>query len=159
ARGVLSGGWAMAIDFTTVKGLLKAAVRKCLDALKAKHPKETFYAFALYDADGTGPTPAANSEQKWLKIVEKKGLQDDDLRFLYRWSTAEWSYEAVGCEPFHPAWEMLEKGGSGAEFMARSLATSIQVLKELSGEGYFGSEASRVTAFVSLSDDPSAAWL
>jgi hypothetical protein len=148
----------MAIDFTAVKVVLKRAVRTCLDALKAKHPKETFYAFALYDADGTGPTPAANSEQKWLKIIEKQGLRDDPMRFLYRWSTAEWAYEAVGCEPFHPAWEILEKGG-GTELLARSLATSIQALKELSDEGYFGSGASRVMAFVSLSDDATAAWL
>lgn len=151
----------MTIDFNYVRAMLKDAVRTSFDALRASHPQQTFYAFALSDSDGTGPSPAANSEQKWLKRVEREKLADSDERFLYRWSPAEWAFEAVGCEPFHPVWQILrsEQPHDRLAFKARSFGASIYALKELSDEGYFGSGDRRVTVFFSLSDDENSVWL
>ncbi len=151
----------MAIVFDQVRAMLKSAIRTSFDTLRAKYPKQTFYAFALYDAEGTGPSPAANSLQKWRKRVENEGVAEDDERFLYRWSTAEWAYEAAECEPFQPVWEVLEaeKPDDHLAFRVESFGASIFALKELSEEGYFDLESGRVTVFFSLSDDNDAVWL
>jgi hypothetical protein len=151
----------MAIDFDRVRALLKEGVRATLDKLRAEHPDETFYAFALYDAEGTCPAPAANSEEKYHQKVEKMKIADSDERFLYRWSSAEWAYEGVEAGPFDEVGELLssEKPDNWLEFQARSFGASIFALKELADEGVFGSGDSRITAFFSLSDDENAPWL
>jgi hypothetical protein len=151
----------MALDFDRVKGLLKEAVRSTLATLRAEHPDETFYGFAIYDAEGTCPGPSANSEEKWRALVERKNLADDDDRFFYRWSSAEWAYEGVAAEAFDEIGDLLtsEEPENWLEFQARSFGASIFALKELADEGVFGSGPSRITAFFSLSDDELAPWL
>lgn len=154
----------MAIDFARVQALLKDAVCGTLDSLRAEHPDETFYAFALYDAEGTCPAPSANSEEKWHKRIEREKVAASDRRFSSRWGTAEWAYEAyegAGAEAFAEACELLEseKPDNRLEFQARSFGASISALKELSEEGFFGSGGSRMTVFFSLSDDAYAPWL
>jgi hypothetical protein len=151
----------MPFNFNQVRAMLKEAARATLEKLRADHPDETFYAFALYDAEGTCPGPSANSEEKWRKLVERKKIADSDERFFYRWSTAEWAYEGAAADPFEAIGELLrsQTPDNWLEFQAQSYGACIFALKELSEEGFFGSGASRITAFFSLSDDENAPWL
>src|SRR5262249_16332135 len=135
--------------------------RATLDTLRSKHPSEHFYAFALYDADGDCVCPSANSEERYQAIIKRNGVEDSDRRFMYRWGTAEWAYEAVEYGPFQQARQILQaaKREGWYDFQAKSFGASILALKELSEEGYFGQGSSRVTAFFTLSDDNNAPWL
>ncbi|MDB5388559.1 MAG: hypothetical protein JWM11_4205, partial [Planctomycetaceae bacterium] len=88
-------------------------------------------------------------------------VEASDKRFIYRWGTAEWAYEAVEFGPFQEAREILQSGSrdNWLEFQAISFGASIFALKELSEEGFFGSGESTIVAFFSLSDDNNAPWL
>jgi hypothetical protein len=145
--------------FQQVTKLLKQAVRETLDTLRAKHPSEHFYAFALYDADGDCVCPSTNSEERYRAMV--KGIEDEAVRFMYRWGIAEWAYECQEYGPFNEARELLQNAPRGDyhEFQARSFEASITALKELADEGYFGKGDKRLTIFFTLSDDNNAPWL
>lgn len=159
--------------FARVRSLLKDAVRTSLSALRARFPEQTFYAFALNDAEGTGPSPTANSEERWREWLDRKKVTVSNERFLYRWSPEEWSGEGIDTEPFVPVWDLLsaehDRWGSELrlgpdstewlDFKAQSFATSVAALRELSDEGFFGRAALRPTVFFSISDDADAVWL
>ncbi|MCA9070122.1 MAG: DUF4303 domain-containing protein [Planctomycetaceae bacterium] len=149
-------------DFSAVKELLKQGIIETLDGLRKDHPNETFYAFALYDADGDAIDSSANSEEKFQKQIERAGCANSDERFLYRWGTAEWAYEATDhTEKFGEANALLSEADRDDwyEFQAKSFGASIFALKELADVGLFGTGKNRMVAFFSLSDDEYAPWL
>ncbi|HEY4258824.1 MAG TPA: DUF4303 domain-containing protein, partial [Schlesneria sp.] len=121
----------MEIDFQKVKSLLKEAVRETLNTLRIQHAGERFYAFALYDADGDCVCPSANSEERYQATIKRNKVDQSDERYMYRWGTAEWAYEAVEFGPFQEAREILQSGPreDWLEFQAKSFGASIFALK------------------------------
>ncbi len=149
-------------DFDEVKRLLKEGVKATLNQLRADHPDEHFYAFALYDADGDAVAPSANTEERYQKMIQRSGVADSDERFTSRWGTAEWAFEAeeYGGQ-IEKACEMLQNADAPdfLAFQVQSFGTSIMALKELADEGFFHSGDKPITVFFSLSDHDEAAWL
>src|SRR5437016_43815 len=126
-----------AADFGQVRAELAKAARGAFTELRAQHPDEDFYVFALYDSeDATGPSPSANSEQKFRLLAERQKRKTPRDLAITRWGTAEWAYEAVGCEHFHGAWKLLESlreaaGDDYRTFRAQSFAASVGALVDL----------------------------
>ncbi len=151
----------MPVDFLEIRELLKEGVRTTLTTLREQHPDEHFYAFALYDAEGENVAPSANSEEKYQARIARQKCADSDSRFMYRWGTAEWAYEALEYGPFEEARELLSQAPKDEwlEFQVQSYGASIFALKELAAEGFFGTGEFQITAYFSLSDDDPAAWL
>lgn len=109
------------IDFDVLRQRIFAATRQAFDQVKAEHPHETFYAFALYCVgDGIGLTPSASSEQAYERkrterLADEAFVDDFDgdkkelnacLLGDYRWSAFDWEYECVGAERWKPALEL-----------------------------------------------------
>jgi hypothetical protein len=79
-------------------------------SLMSQHASEYFYAFALYtDEDGYTVMPSANSVERYEAIVARKRAVDPRHRAAYKWSTAEWAYEAWGAEAFTGIYRSLEQ--------------------------------------------------
>lgn len=151
-----------------IKELLKTAIRESMKSLEANHADETFYAFALYDAEGAEIAPSSNTQEQFQRIVSRDGF-DPDFRYGARWGSAEWAYECEGEGPYDEACELLDElrndmydeddEGWYATFRARSFGTSIFALKEVAEEGLFHDREHPITAFFTLSDDDDAPWL
>ena len=162
----------MGLQTTKLTDLIRDAARDAFADLRAAHPGEAFYAFALYTDDGLMTVmPAANSEQGFRRAA---GDEDDPTELAhYRWATGEWAYEGEGAESakFDAVHDLLNEpaglydGDDDAEadrqFRARGdqlIKCMIAALRQLDAEGCFGvgEEGRRVTVFVSISDSDAA---
>ena len=150
------------LDFDDLRSDLVEASRAAIDELRAAHPDEHFYAFALFTDDGVaGISPAANTEEGLAgKIASYKFKKRRDINYL-RWSTGEWVYEAFGWEHFkesHHAIMAVEHPEDDEDafprFRQRILDLMIDVLAALDAEGVFGNGRQReqITLLCSLSD-------
>lgn len=158
-------------ELIKIKELLKTAIRETVAGLEKAHAGETFYAFALYDAEGAEISPSSNTEEQFQRIISRENF-NDDYRLHYRWGSADWAYECEGDGPYDEACELLDSMRSEMhanddseeqtwwiEFRARSFGASIMALKEVAAEGLFHDRAHPITAFFTLSDDDDAPWL
>ena len=156
----------MSIDWTQFQAAVRDGARAAFREVRAVHPSEHFYAFALYTDDGVMTVvPAANSEESF----GRKGGGKAEAAY-YRWATGEWAYKAVGSEHFGAAYVLLngegrdgedaeaedewEESPQFAEFRRQVIESLVGALVDLEGEGFFGRGAARegVTVFVSVSD-------
>ena len=152
----------MALDFETLRQDLRAAATAAIAELRAAHPGEQFYAFALYTDEGVaGISPAANTEAHLAKrTAEYKYTKPAEINYL-RWSTSEWAYEGFGWEHFKPSYDAImsasDSGMSDAAFArhrGQVLRLMIDVLGDLDRDGVFGRGAGRegVTLLCSVTD-------
>jgi hypothetical protein len=151
----------VSLDFDTLKRDLKDAAAASIAELRAAHPDEHFYAFALYtDDDAAGISPAANTDEALAKrVAEYKYTKARDVNAL-RWSTSEWAYEGFGWEHFKPSYDAMMAvevpgGRRGfARHRERVLQLMIDVLAALDADGVFGrgAERERVTLLCSITD-------
>jgi WD40 repeat protein len=143
------------------------AARATFTKLRDTHPKETFYAFALYTSNESNYiTASANTEEGLLERAkrrekrEKKGLKRH--ADLLRWNPPDWVYHCAGDDQFEEAQKMLDVLSDSCdldedefekEFDTR-LAVFIDGLKELDAEGFFGrgKERQKVTLLVAMGD-------
>jgi phage terminase small subunit len=143
------------------------AARSAFSKLRAAHPKETFYAFALYTNDEANSiTASANTEEglrrraERYEMDEKKGIEQHAERL--RWNPPDWAYHCAGDDQFEEAQKQLDALADAndldedeceKEFDAR-LAVFIAALKELDAEGFFGrgKERQKVTLLVAMGD-------
>jgi hypothetical protein len=154
-------------DFSDFQRDIAEAARATFKALRALHPDEHFYAFALYtDSGAMTVVPAANSIEGLRRIRARQAIADDDPAPWYTWSSAEWAYEAAEASPFNAicgrlADEVLSPQfvqSRFAEFSRQLRADMIEALRLLDRDGLFGTgdERAAITLFVSISDDDAA---
>ncbi len=140
---------------------IAAAARLSFAALLARHGDEDFYAFALYtDGDGWTVVPAANSREQFRATVEREGLEDPADLAAYRWSSAEWAYEAFAAEPFEPICATLRAASEARDDDEAAFAAfkddlhhaMTEALRRLDREGFFGDRRDGAVLFVTSSD-------
>ena len=168
-RGKKARQTEVGVDFVRLREAVREGARKAFAEVRAAHPEERFYVFALYTDDGMMTiVPAANTEEGF----NCKAGPDPEEANHYRWSTGEWAYEAVGDDHFRAASNLLnvpnrypgeddegDQGGPGFDaFKAQAIETMIAALRDLDEEGIFGTGTDRehVTLFVSISDSDDA---
>lgn len=148
-------------NFNILRTEIKEAAKKAFTAVRAEHPDERFYAFALYSDDGAMTVePAANTEQGLDRKAKEYGY--DPVPSWLRWMTGEWAYEADGGENFLKVYEMLETEGDYDEdaseefeaFRTHVYEAMIAALEDLEAEHFFGVGEAReaITLFCSISD-------
>ena len=152
-------------DFSDFQRDIADAARATFRALRALHPDEHFYAFALYtDSGAMTVVPAANSVEGLRRICARQAVADDDPRFV--WGVSEWAYAAAEASPFNAicgrlADEVLSPQfvqSRFTEFSRQLHADMIAALRLLDRDGVFGTGDARaaITLFVSISDDDAA---
>ncbi|HOX06207.1 MAG TPA: DUF4303 domain-containing protein [Planctomycetota bacterium] len=157
----------MAADIPQLQRAIADAARQAFAEIRAAHPGEAFYAFALYtDDDVMTIAAAANSEEGLRRKLAERGETDPAEVALMRWNTAEWACEAAGDEHFDAPCELLRNlagnlfGKGFARFKEQVHRAIVGALGDLEKEGLFGQggERGRVTVFASIpgSDDAPA---
>lgn len=151
----------MTIDAPEFRAAVREAARLAFEDLRAAHPDERFYAFALYTDDGgAGISPAANSEEGLAAKIEEYG--DDAEPAYLRWTTSEWAHEGVGWERTEAVYRAVTEMGDAAEdfdaFHAGVLALMEGAMADLDAEGFFGRGEGReaVTLLCSITDSDDA---
>ncbi|QRR07156.1 DUF4303 domain-containing protein [Burkholderia sp. MS455] len=153
------------IDFSDFQREIADAARATFKALRALHPDEHFYAFALYtDSGAMTVVPAANSVEGLSRVRAQQAVADPDP--WYVWGCPEWAYAAAEASPFNVicgklADEVLSPTfvrSRFAEFSRQLHADMIEALRLLDRDGLFGTGEAReaITLFVSISDDDAA---
>ncbi|MDR6500760.1 hypothetical protein J2785_003930 [Burkholderia ambifaria] len=155
------------IDFSDFQREIADAARATFKALRALHPDEHFYAFALYtDSGAMTVVPAANSVEGLSRVRAQQAVADDDPDPQYVWGFSEWAYAAAEASPFNVicgklADEVLSPTfvrSRFAEFSRQLHADMIEALRLLDRDGLFGTGEAResITLFISISDDDAA---
>ncbi|KML47440.1 hypothetical protein VL15_32185 [Burkholderia cepacia] len=154
-------------DFSDFQREIADAARATFKALRALHPDEQFYAFALYtDSGAMTVVPAANSVEGLSRIRAQQAIADDDRDPWYTWGFSEWAYAAAEASPFNAICGKLADAvlsprfarSRFAEFSRQLHADMIEALRLLDRDGLFGTGEARaaITLFVSISDDDAA---
>jgi hypothetical protein len=153
----------MALNFDWLRADVKAAATVAIEELRAAHPGEQFYTFALCTDDGVaGISPAANTEEHLAKrTAEYNYRKSAEINYL-RWSTGEWAYEGFGWNHFKPSYDAMMAVRHPPEgdddpfpvYRRRVLQLMIDVLADLDADGVFGrgADRERVTLLCSVSD-------
>ena len=153
----------MALNFERLLTDVKAAATAAIAELRAAHPGEHFYAFALYTDGGVaGISPAANTEEHLARrITDYKFTKPAEINYL-RWSTSEWAYEGFGWAHFKPSYDEMmavrhpPEGDDlpFPEYRRRVFRLMIDVLAAMDADGVFGrgAERERVTLLCSVTD-------
>jgi hypothetical protein len=153
------------IDFSLLRIKVKEAAQQAFEMVRANHPNERFYAFALYSDDSAMTImPTANSEEALLRKAQAEEYLP--IPSWLRWSTSEWSYEAEGDEYFNAACDTINvedrydemESGAFEVFRDKVFLTMVQALADLDATGFFGDGEARkvVTLFCSISDSEDA---
>lgn len=136
------------------------AARISFAAYRQQHRDEDFYAFALYtDQDALGPTPAVSTEQSLARAIERNvgAVYDVSEIALLRYVPDEWAYLGAEGNPedWHAIWETVDELSEDDSmpfptFRHKIWQALILALKDLDGEGFFGTgeERERVTLLI-----------
>jgi hypothetical protein len=154
----------VSFDFNQLRTDLKRATQAAIVELRASHPDEDFYAFALYTDDGVaGVSPAANTEEAFAEAVGRYKFKDPRENAYVRWATGEWKYQGFGTEHFKRGYDAIASmrhadDEAFARFRRQILDLMVAVLGELDAGGLFGSgpERDRVTLLCSVTDADSS---
>jgi hypothetical protein len=161
------------VVFTVLRREIVEAARRSFDDVRAAHPDERYYAFALYSDDSAMTVcPAANSEEGFGRCIERYKAKDWFQKYslsFFRWSIAEWAYECESLERFGAVHKMINVEGrydrddsdGFVNFKGQLFATMVLALKDLDAGGFFGTGKAReaVTLICSVSDSGCAVWL
>jgi hypothetical protein len=140
------------------------AVKYAFTELLGTHPKEHFYAFALYtDSSAMTICAAANSVQgldEKLSQEEEEDRTEETIKY-YKWASSEWAYESWGREGFKEICMLLRESPERADiekFRSKIIDVMTAVLLRIKNEGFFkfsGSPRNPVL-FVTVTDDDGA---
>lgn len=174
------------VDFDLLRQRIRDSSRRTFDAVRAAHPAEKFYVFALYSyEDAVGVSPSANTEEAYQIAVAKKTSDEEYQKWLgshgisfsasllgdQRWSPYEWKYECAESDSFKSVDALINHRGMGfydrddpmgfVTFKANVLASMVLALGDLNSDGYFGegSERNAMTIFCSIPNSSLTAWL
>ncbi|MDQ2730232.1 MAG: DUF4303 domain-containing protein [Armatimonadota bacterium] len=156
------------INYDLLQSEIKEAAKKAFTAVRAEHPNEHFYAFALYSDDGAMTVePAANTQEGMERKAKEYGY--NPIPPWFPWLIGEWAYEGEGGENFLKVYELLETEedfdeDDSEEFEAlrtRVFESMIRALEDLEKEHFFGAGSAReaITLFCSISDSDDAGQL
>ncbi|MCY2987974.1 MAG: DUF4303 domain-containing protein [Planctomycetota bacterium] len=148
---------------TTVKQAIIEGVKKFFRKVREQNPSEHFYAFALFtDTEFDSPVLAANSREKLREQLERYSPLDEGGMCFVKWNPGDWAYlggAIIGAfDAFSEDDYPLPDYQVSMERSARLFGATIDGLKELSDEGFFGSGESRPTVFFTIADDGNAGW-
>jgi WD40 repeat protein len=150
------------------------ATRRAFTELRAAHPQEAFYAYALYTSnDASYVMASANSEEglrqraRKYQAKAKTGLEEEMRRL--RWHAPDWAYHGAGEEHFakvedlleaRPGLDDLDEDAWEKEVELR-MATFVEALHGLDKEGFFGRGKSRekVTLLLTMGDQETKSFL
>jgi hypothetical protein len=147
---------------TVLSAALADAARRAFTQVRAAHPAEEFYCFALFtSADAGGIEPTCNGEQGLREAAQDYvdadgGTLATRLAEL-RWSPADSPYHLFGDEHFAEVQRLharpdpyeLDDDAAEAEVQAR-LEACFDALAQLDGEGFFGRGAQRDGVLVTV---------
>jgi len=136
------------------------AAKHTFSMLIQEYPSETLYAFILYTDEACYTVlPAANSVQIYNKRIMEESADDKQDRTFYRWTSAEWGYEAVYDEKFLPICERLSQLSEKMSECGKFLVFKQQVhqcmanaLKYMDKEGFFGKRRADLILYISSSN-------
>ncbi|EAU1471539.1 DUF4303 domain-containing protein [Salmonella enterica] len=132
------------------------AAKKAFSLLRERHPNEHFYAYSLYtDSSAMTIVPAANTIEYLDGILDEES--ENELSY-YKWTTAEWGYEAIGGEYFKNVCRIIRNDHHQEEYLShfnKICNDMMLVLQQLDKDGFFGvgNEREKVTLFITISDD------
>lgn len=150
------------MNWEKLKSDIAAAASTVFSSLMSQNASEHFYVFALYtDEDGYTVEPAANSVEQYEAILARTGEVDPLQRAAYKWSTAEWAYEAWGADVFTGIYRELEKHRdtlpkTPEAFAAYKKSLHACMTGALGRVELFGERRNEVALFISSSDDDEA---
>jgi hypothetical protein len=145
-------------DFDGLEAAIEAASRQAVEEVAAKHPDETFSAFALYtDAGAMTVCPALCTKA----FVERKMIEEPDEWLHCKYLPSEWPYESVGADAaFNAICDVVREhvfaiGGDPAafvDFKQRLIASCISVQMRLRRD-FFAGRGDDFLLMVTISDD------
>jgi uncharacterized protein DUF4303 len=174
-----------AVDFDLLRGRIAEAVAHTFRAVRAAHPTDSIYAFALYTVeDAIGVNPSVNSEEAYRRTVVRETAEEVKTKWLesngislegfllgdHRWSAPAWEYDCDESEGFDLVNELINNDGTGVydeedalgfeKFKAGVLASMLLGLQDVITAGRFGAGAgmSSLTFFCSIADSEDAIW-
>jgi hypothetical protein len=117
------------------------ATRAAFADVRAAHPTEQFYVFALFSESGDDLQPTCNTLEGLARTAKSSGESEDELRFF----PEEFAYHQHGEEHFEALGPRPAKGGLGS---------AVRALKALDREGFFGKgrERAKIAVLVLRSD-------
>lgn len=136
------------------------ATKSAFNRLIQNHIEEHFYVFILYtDEDCITVLPAANSIETLNKKILDLKLSDDEIA-EFKWSSAEWGYEAVYDEEFIPICNYLKNeslkltdSDEFKKFKKKVLLCMEEALKSIDNEGFFDERRKDLVLYISSSND------
>jgi hypothetical protein len=172
------------INFEELRQAIAGAAREAFTALRAGHPDERFYAFALYTDDyAMTVCPSANTvegfdrcvarytaDQEFMASLAEDGITREALLSGLRWGTAERAYESKGGDAFRGVYDLLNPGAPAPhgrsdadmrKFKGRVFAAMVLGLEDLAAQGFFRPKGAgeQITLLCSVSDSASAVWV
>jgi len=146
-----------------LRDVLTDAARSAFDELRASHPGETFYAFALGVSPGSSAVAASANTEEGLRRTAQRfadagygsadALASSEPGSL-RWRTSDWEHQAVG-EGHLRKVNALIAAGADARDQGEVVDALVGALRDLNREDFFGwgPERDAVVALV-LTGDP-----
>ncbi len=150
------------MDWEKLTSDVVTAATAAFGSLISEKSDEHFYAFALYtDEDAGTIMPSANSIEQYEAILRDRGGQ---YPAVYKWSTAEWAYEAWNAKLFAGIYRDLENHRKTLPESEEAYASyknsvhecMIAALKRMDENGFFAKGRENITLFISSSDDDEA---
>lgn len=152
-------------DFSDFQKEIAQAAKGSFEDLRAAHPTEHFYAYALYtDSDAMTVVPAANSLEALAEVRKEMDVEVEERAPEFEWGTGEWRYDAWKAGYFNGISAKLRVRMRTEDVSLRAKAVHADMtaaLRLLDQEGFFGVGETRneVVLFVSISDDDRAIHL
>ena len=153
------------MDWEKLTADVVAATTAAFGSLMSERSGEHFYAFALYtDEFAETISPSANSVERFEAKVRDTGETDELQIACYRWSSAEWAYEAWYSDSFAGIYRDLERHRKSLPDSELALASykksvhecMISALERMDENGFFSNRREEITLFITSSCDDEA---
>jgi Domain of unknown function (DUF4303) len=158
------------MTLTEFRTLIRNAARTAFTELLANHQSEPFYVFALQTLDdATGVYAAANTEAGYRRCAARFSEDDDfPVERYCRWYWGEWAYTSIRSDLFRGVYDFLNRrdrrfndSDLASSFEPAVFASMALALRDLDGEGVFGSEREqgRIALLCTVEDSFSTDWV
>jgi hypothetical protein len=170
------------VDFNVLRKRIAEASRLTFEAVRAAHPEQRFYAFALYTVDdAVAINPSMNSEEAYHDAVARETADEENTRWLisngispqasllgdHRWSAFDWEFDCAESDSFEAINELINNRGAGIydegdalgfeKFKAGVMASMVLALSDVIASGAIADRIG-ITLFCSVADSEDAVW-
>jgi hypothetical protein len=150
----------MSANLNVLTTSIREAARSAFSSVRAAHPKDHFYYFALVTtADALRPGPSASSQEGLAAVLEENSAlgHEYDPADL-RWSEADSPYNLEGDNFFADVDRLFLDGGDHRALPAGEFEAEVrkryqameQALRDLDGEGFFGTPPERYQVVINI---------